>query len=82
MTLGALALGTLAYRVAHPLPTIALIASLGGIAGAAAGAAITPLLKTLTWGAVTAATLSLGAAALWGVHRIDPLLIRQFFPRW
>jgi len=79
---GALALGMLAHRVAHPLRTVAIIAALGGVAGAAIGAALPSLARAVAWSAVALATLAIGAAALWGIHQVDPFLIRQLIPRW
>lgn len=79
---GALGLGMLAHRVAHPLRTVAIIAALGGIAGAAIGAALPALTRAVAWSAIALATLAIGAAALWGIHQVDPFLIRQFIPRW
>lgn len=79
---GAAVLGVVAHRVAHPLPTVALIAALGGAAGGAIGAALPPLARALKWGAIAAAALAVAAGALWAIHQVDPLLIRQFVPRW
>lgn len=82
MVSGATVLGVVAHRVAHPVPTVALIASLGAVAGGAIGAALPALARALTWSVIAAATLAVAAGALWGIHQVDPLLVRQFVPRW
>jgi hypothetical protein len=78
---GAAALGALAYRVAHPLGDVALIAALGGVAGGAAGASLPALARAIKWSAIAAVILAVGAAALWAIHQVDPLLRLQLFPR-
>lgn len=79
---GAATLGVVAHRVAHPLSTVALIAALGGVAGGASGAALPPLVRALKWSVLAAAALAVAAGALWAIHQVDPLLVRQFVPRW
>lgn len=79
---GAALLGVLAYRVAHPLSTVTLIAALGGVAGGAIGVSLPALGRALAWSAIAASALAVGGAALWAIHQVDPLLIRQIVPRW
>jgi hypothetical protein len=79
---GGILLGYFARDTGHPTADVVKIACLGAVAGASVGAALIPAIRAIAWSVIATSVAAVGAGALWIVHRLDPLLLRNIFERF